>query len=74
MKGEVWSGQLDYVDTDKGVIDIVIKSGESVNLKISSEILLPFSSSWESLLGEDVRVIVINGEGKRVCWELEEEN
>ena len=63
MHAEVFRGQLTYVDTEEGQIQLTDRADHAVTeFDITSVIKLP----WEKLVGGDVEVIVINGKTQDV--------
>ena len=72
MQGQVFKGQLTYIDTEKSQIQILDRVEDDVTvLDIDAQTQLPRSWGWERLLGRDVEAIVIDGKTKNV-WLIEE--
>lgn len=70
MHAEVLRGQLTYVDTEEGQIQLTDRADHEVTqLDITSDIKLP----WEKLVGGDVEAVVIDGKTKDVYLLTEEE-
>jgi hypothetical protein len=73
MTGIVFRGQLIYVDTEKGEIQILNKDSSQKEFTIDSNIKWR-DSDWENLLGQIVDVIVIDDKVKRIYVIDDEEN
>lgn len=71
MKCAVIKGQLTFIDTDSGNIDITIEDGEPIGLNPISQIEHACLLSWVDLLGEDVDVIVFDGKVKDIRRTIE---
>jgi hypothetical protein len=72
MKGCVYDGQLISVNTETGHIEVMENDGESYLLPIDSNTRLRLATGWETLLGEQVEVIVIDSKVTKVSlleWE-----
>ena len=67
MEGVVYKGQLTYLDTKGGRIEITSRTdGEGRCLDIDSNTELPQQSTWEDLLGRDVEAVAIDGKVKSI--------
>jgi len=67
MHAEVFKGQLIYVDTEEGQIQLMDKADNQVTtLNIDADTSLPGMIGWEGLLGDDIDVVVIDGKAKNV--------
>lgn len=76
MLGQVFSGQLIYIDTEAGKIRVLDRDDNRwTELNIDADTQLPFNlgRDWESMLGDDVDVIVIDGKTKYVSLTKVEE-
>ena len=60
MQGQVYEGQLTSFDTDSRQIDVLENDGETYILSIDSNTTVRFGTNLRSLLGEKVKVIVID--------------
>lgn len=68
MQGRVLKGQLTYIDTHEGCIQITdIAEDEVITLDIDAQTCLPGSWGRVRLLGEDVEAIAIDGKINNVC-------
>ena len=73
MHAEVLKGQLIYVDTEKGRIQLMDRADNRVTtLNIDADTRLPGRNDWENLVGDDIDVVVINGKTKNVYYVEEE--
>lgn len=74
MVGEVFSGRLVSVNTDKGEILIRDRDNENriTSLKTDADTVLPLGHNWGGLLNFDVDAIVIDGMTKNVDIMVEE--
>ena len=67
MQGEVLIGQLTYIDSEEGQIQIMDRAdGQVTALDIDAHTRLPASYGWESLVGEDVEAVAIDGRVKSI--------
>lgn len=67
MHAEVFRGQLTYVDTDDGQIQITDRTDNQVTtLDFDADTRLSSLHGWESLVGDDIEVVVIDGKTKEV--------
>ena len=73
MHAEVLKGQLIYVDTEEGQIQLMDKGDNRVTaLNIDADTCLPYKNDWESLVANDIEVVVIDGKTKNIYIEIEE--
>ena len=73
MHAEVLKGQLVYVDTEEGQIQLMDKGDNRVTaLNIDADTYLPDRNDWENLVGDDIEVVVIDGKTKNVYVKIEE--
>ena len=73
MKAFITKGQLIYIDTDEGEIQIMDRAdGQITELDIDTHTRLPASYGWEDLVGNDVEAIVVGGKTAIVCLLAEE--
>jgi len=62
MHAEVLKGQLIYIDTEEGQIQIMDEVDHQVTaLNIDENTKLPANHSWERIVGDDIEAVVING-------------
>ena len=72
MHAEVLKGQLIYVDTEEGQIQLMDRADNQVTaLNIDAETRLPGRNDWQNLVGDDIEVVVIDGKTKNVYVEEE---
>ena len=72
MHAEVFKGQLIYVDTEEGQIQLMDRADNRVTaLNIDADTSLPGRNDWESLVGDDIDVVVIDGKTENVYVEEE---
>lgn len=73
MHAEVFKGQLIYVDTEEGQIQLMDRSNNGVTvLNIDADTRLPGRNDSGNLVGDDIDVVVINGKTKNVYYVEEE--
>lgn len=71
MQGHVLKGQLTYVDTEEGRIEIMdTAEGKVIALNIDADTEPLYV--WERLLGSDVEAVVVDGKTKDVYLVAEE--
>jgi hypothetical protein len=74
VKAEVYKGQLIYADTDEGQIRITEKgSGKVITINIHSSTFIPDAWGWEGLMAQDVEAVVVNGQARRVVFQVGKE-
>ena len=74
MNAIVWKGQLVYVDTEKGQIQIVDEAdGQVITLNIDASTKLPRYENWEDLMASNIEAVVVDGKTKTVYLVTEEE-
>ena len=67
MHAEVFRGQLTYIDTDDGQIQLTDRADNKVTtLDFDADTHLSSLHGWGSLVGDDVEVVVIDGKTKDV--------
>ncbi len=72
MHAELFKGQLIYVDTEEGRIQLMDRADNRVTaLNIDTDTSLPGMNAWESLVGDDIDVVVIDGKTTNVYVEEE---
>lgn len=73
MHAEVLRGQLIYVDTEEGQIQLMDRGNNGVTvLNIDADTRLPGRNDWENLVGDDIDVVIIDGKTKNVYYVEEE--
>ena len=72
MHGKVIKGQLTYVDTEEGQIQLMDDDNQVTTLNIDAGTRLPYRNDWENLVGNDIEVVIIDGKTKNVYLEMEE--
>lgn len=73
MHAEVIKGQLIYVDTEDGQIQVMDKADHQVtDLNIDEGTGLPVNHSWGKLVGDDIEAVVIDGKTQNVYLLTEE--
>jgi len=73
MRAGVVKGQLIYVDTEDGQIQVMDSVDHQVtDLSIDENTRLPANSSWEELVGDDIEVVVIDGKTQNIYLLTEE--
>lgn len=74
MNAIVWKGQLVYVDTEKGQIQIVDEAdGRVITLNIDASTKLPRYENWEDLMASDIEAVVVDGKIKTIYLVVEDE-
>lgn len=67
MKSKIITGQLRYVDTQKGEIHIMDWfDGKTRYLNVDSQTNLPRGWSWEMLMGNQVEAVTVDGKTTKV--------
>lgn len=66
MEGRLIRGQLTYVNTDEGIIEIDDFRTDSVKLDINSDTRLVSFTDWEHLVGTDIEAVVIDGAARSI--------
>lgn len=74
MNAIVWKGQLVYVDTEKGQIQIVDEAdGRLTTLNIDASTELSGNWDWEDLMASNIEAVVVDGKTKTAYLVTEEE-
>lgn len=66
MEGRLIRGQLTYVNTNEGIIEIEDFRTDIVTLDINSDTSIINLSDWENLIGNDIEAVAIDGVAKSI--------
>ena len=67
MRAEVLRGQLTYIDTNDGQIQILDRAdNQTITLDFDAATKISPSKDWESLIGDAVEAVVIDGKTRSI--------